>query len=61
VLGLKGVAPVAMLSGSGAAAYAAFPEGRDLAGLVGEYEAAGYYVKVVGPHAVGAQIMDDGP
>ena len=48
-----------MLSGSGAAVYAAFPVGHDLETLVGEYERAGYYVRVSGPHAVGAEIMDD--
>ena len=48
-----------MLSGSGAAVYAAFPEGMTLTTLVGEFEKAGYFVRVAGPHAGGVEIMDD--
>jgi 4-diphosphocytidyl-2-C-methyl-D-erythritol kinase len=59
VLELRGCAPVAMLSGSGSAVVAVFPEGYALGGIVEEYEQAGLYVRVVGPHSAGVEITDD--
>ncbi len=53
---LRELAPVAMLSGSGSAAYAVFPDEEDLAELVVEFVEAGLYVKVVGPHPAGVQL-----
>lgn len=56
---LRESAVVAMLSGSGSAVYGVYPEGRDLATIAGGYEEAGLYVRVVGPHPGGVEIMDD--
>jgi 4-diphosphocytidyl-2-C-methyl-D-erythritol kinase len=53
---LQELAPVAMLTGSGSAAYAAFPGGEDLSEVVGEFASAGLYVRVVGPHPAGVQL-----
>jgi 4-diphosphocytidyl-2-C-methyl-D-erythritol kinase len=50
---LRELAPVAMLSGSGAAAYGAFGAERDLSEIVREFRDSGYYVQVVGPHPAG--------
>ena len=55
---LQELSPVAMLSGSGSAAYAAFPVGVDLSEYVSEFADAGLYVKVVGPHPAGVQLED---
>jgi 4-diphosphocytidyl-2-C-methyl-D-erythritol kinase len=56
---LRQSAPVAMLSGSGSAAVGIYTEGFDISGIVEEYEQAGLYVRVVGPHAAGVEITDD--
>jgi 4-diphosphocytidyl-2-C-methyl-D-erythritol kinase len=59
VLDLREQAPVAMLSGSGSAVFAVFPEGFDLEGIAKDMEEAGLFFKVVGPHAAGVEITDD--
>lgn len=59
VMRLKELAPVAMLSGSGSGAFAAFPDNADLTDVLGEFTEAGLYCKVVGPHPVGVEIMED--
>ena len=58
VLRLRQLAPVAMLSGSGSAVFAVFPEGRDLAPVAEEFTQAGLFVRVAGPHPAGVQILD---
>jgi 4-diphosphocytidyl-2-C-methyl-D-erythritol kinase len=59
VLDLKEKAPVAMLTGSGSAVVAVFTDGFDISEIIEEYENAGMYVRVVGPHAAGVEITDD--
>ena len=59
VLELRESAPVAMLSGSGSAVVAVFTEGFDISEIIEEYVDAGFFVKVVGPHAAGVEITDD--
>nr|MEE4267330.1 4-(cytidine 5'-diphospho)-2-C-methyl-D-erythritol kinase [Candidatus Krumholzibacteria bacterium] len=59
VLELRELAPVAMMSGSGSAVVAVFPERQDLEEIVGEFRKAGLFVSVVGPHAAGPVIRDD--
>jgi len=59
VLDLRESAPVAMLSGSGSAVVAVFTEGFDISEIVEEFVDAGFFVKVVGPHAAGVEITDD--
>jgi len=56
VLELREEAPVAMLSGSGSAVYAAFPRERDLSLLVEKYEEAGYFVRAVDAHVTGVEV-----
>ncbi len=53
---LRELAPIAMLSGSGAAAYAAFAVDDDLSEVVAEFAEAGLYVEVVGPHPSGVEL-----
>lgn len=53
---LRELAPVAMLSGSGAAVFAAFASGEDLTETVAEFVDAGLYVELVGPHPVGVEL-----
>ncbi|MFT5234591.1 MAG: 4-diphosphocytidyl-2-C-methyl-D-erythritol kinase [Candidatus Krumholzibacteriia bacterium] len=53
---LQELAPVAMLTGSGPTAFAAFADEENLDEFVAEFEAAGLYVKVVKPHPNGAQL-----
>ncbi len=53
---LQELSPVAMLSGSGSAAFAAFADAEDLTEFVAEFSEAGFYVKVVGPHPTGVQL-----
>jgi len=55
---LRELAPVAMLSGSGAAAFAVFAVGEDLTEMVAEFVEAGLYVAVVGPHPTGVELED---
>ncbi|MCP4572378.1 MAG: 4-(cytidine 5'-diphospho)-2-C-methyl-D-erythritol kinase [bacterium] len=59
VLGLRQLAPVAMLSGSGAAVFGVFPEGRDLADQAGEFEQTGLFVRTVAPHPGGVEVLQD--
>jgi 4-diphosphocytidyl-2-C-methyl-D-erythritol kinase len=59
VLELRETAVVAMLSGSGSAVYGVFPADRDLAQMAGEYSESGMFVRVVGPHPGGVEIMED--
>jgi len=54
---LQEVAPVAMLSGSGSAMFGVFPESRDLEDLVAEFEDGGNEVHLVGPHALGTEML----
>jgi 4-diphosphocytidyl-2-C-methyl-D-erythritol kinase len=56
VLELREEAPVAMLSGSGSAVYAAYPREKDLSSLVAQYEDAGYFVRAVGAHVAGVEV-----
>lgn len=56
---LREVADVAMLSGSGSAAYGVFPADRNLAQIAGGYSESGMFVRVVGPHPGGVEIMED--
>ncbi len=57
VLRLQELAPVAMLSGSGSAVVGVFPDGEDLTELVGEFEEAGMFVRLVGPHGAGVVVQ----
>lgn len=50
-------APVAMLSGSGSAVMAVFPDGENLDELVAELEADGLFVRVVGPCVSGVHVQ----
>lgn len=59
VLDLRETAVVAMLSGSGSAVFGVFPADRDLAQVAGGFSEAGLFVRVVGPHPGGVEIMDD--
>ena len=52
---LQELAPVAMLSGSGSAAFGVFAAEEDLAEYIAEFVEAGLYVKVVGPHPAGVE------
>lgn len=56
---LRETAVVAMLSGSGSAVYGVYPADRDLAELARGFSEAGLFVRVVGPHPGGVEIMDD--
>lgn len=60
VLRLRQLAPVAMMSGSGSAVVAIFADGTDVSDLVGEFEEAGMFVRVVGPHAAGVSLTEAG-
>jgi 4-diphosphocytidyl-2-C-methyl-D-erythritol kinase len=53
VLHLRELAPVAMLSGSGSSVVAVFPDGQAIDEVVDEFQDAGLFVSVVGPHAAG--------
>ncbi|HPF70303.1 MAG TPA: hypothetical protein PLQ13_06515, partial [Candidatus Krumholzibacteria bacterium] len=57
VLRLRGLAPVAMLSGSGSAVVGVFPDGRDLEAIRDEFEQAGLWVTIARPHAGGVEFM----
>ena len=59
VLQLREEAPVAMLSGSGSSVVAVFGEGEEFAELREDLVGAGFFVRVVGPHAAGVEIRDD--
>jgi len=59
VVRMRQLAPVAMLSGSGSAVVGVFPDGRDVTAVVKEFEQAGYFTRIVGPHAAGVEITED--
>ena len=50
---------VAMLSGSGSAVFGVFDDGHIMGEIVEEFEAAGYFVRVVGPHTAGVEITEN--
>ncbi len=56
---LRELAPVAMLSGSGSAVVAVFPDGRAIDGIVQEFEEAGLFVSVVRPHPAGSLVESE--
>ncbi|MFH1843405.1 MAG: 4-(cytidine 5'-diphospho)-2-C-methyl-D-erythritol kinase [bacterium] len=58
VLHLRELAPVVMLSGSGAAVVAVFPDRCDIPKISEEFARSDWFVRVVGPHAVGVEIRD---
>ncbi len=58
VLHLREVAPIAMMSGSGAAVVAVFSEDYDASDLVREFLETGYFVKIVRPRACGVRIKE---
>ena len=58
VLRLRELAPIAMLSGSGAAVVAVFAERGDLDEIAEEFAHPGWYVSVVGPQASGVEIQE---
>ncbi len=58
VLRLRELASVAMLSGSGSAVFAVFAEGRDLTMVRGEFEQMGLFVRTVGPHTAGVEVLE---
>lgn len=59
ILRLREEAPIAMMSGSGSAVFAAFPVGRDVSELIKEFTETGYFVKLVGPRARGVRFRDE--
>jgi 4-diphosphocytidyl-2-C-methyl-D-erythritol kinase len=59
VMQMRQLAPVAMLSGSGSAVFGAFTDGRNLQDAMREFEEAGHFVRVVGPHTVGVEITEN--
>jgi len=58
VMHMRQLAPVAMLSGSGSAVVGVFPDREDLEAIRGEFEQTGLFVRIVGPHPSGVEIMD---
>ncbi|RKZ15175.1 4-(cytidine 5'-diphospho)-2-C-methyl-D-erythritol kinase [bacterium] len=58
VLRLRELEPVAMLSGSGSAVFAVFPDDYDMTPVAGEFEQAGLFVRAVGPFSTGVQVLD---
>jgi 4-diphosphocytidyl-2-C-methyl-D-erythritol kinase len=58
VLDLREMAPVAMLSGSGSAVVAVFPDGRAIDTVAQEYAEAGLFVSVVKPHPAGSLVVN---
>jgi 4-diphosphocytidyl-2-C-methyl-D-erythritol kinase len=58
ILHLKEIAPVAMLSGSGAAVVAVFANENELP-KISEFAQEGWFVRVVGPHAGGVTFMEE--
>lgn len=61
VLRLREAAPVAMLSGSGAAVVAVFATEteREIEQLQAEFAHIGWFVRVVGPHTAGVEVRED--
>ncbi len=60
VFELREVAPITMMTGSGSAVVAVFPDDYDTTGFVREFLEAGYFVQVVRPRPCGVRIKDDG-
>jgi 4-diphosphocytidyl-2-C-methyl-D-erythritol kinase len=58
VLRLKELAPIAMLSGSGAAVVAVFSDHSNLNEISAEFAHPGWFVSVVGPQAFGVEIQE---
>ncbi len=58
VLHLREMAPVAMMSGSGAAVVAVFPDGFDAATIRNEYTEAGFFVAMVKPRTCGVRVKE---
>jgi len=56
---LQELAPVAMLSGSGSAAFGVFPADFDLTEILAEFAGLGVWMKVVTPCAGGVQIVGE--
>ena len=56
---LRELAPVAMLSGSGSAVVAVFPDGRAIDEIVQEFEGAGLFVSVLRPHPAGSLVENE--
>lgn len=56
---MRDLTPVAMLSGSGSAVFGVFDDGQDVGEIVEEFEAAGNFVRVVGPHTAGVEITEN--
>jgi len=59
VVRMRQLAPVAMLSGSGSAVVGVFPDGKDLTAIVKEFEQAGLFARIVGPHVAGVEFTED--
>jgi 4-diphosphocytidyl-2-C-methyl-D-erythritol kinase len=59
VMQMRQLAPVAMLSGSGSAVFGAFTDGHPLQDAIREFEEAGHFVRVVGPHTAGVEITEN--
>ncbi len=59
VLRMRDLAPVAMLSGSGSAVVGVFKGGSDLSAILAEFEQAGLWARIVGPHASGVGFTED--
>jgi 4-diphosphocytidyl-2C-methyl-D-erythritol kinase len=55
---LRELAPIAMMSGSGSAVFAVFPEGHHLSAITSEFARQSSFVRVVGPHVAGVQIKE---
>ncbi|MHB8078611.1 MAG: 4-(cytidine 5'-diphospho)-2-C-methyl-D-erythritol kinase [Candidatus Krumholzibacteriia bacterium] len=59
VLRLQELAPIAMLTGSGAAAVAVFDEKHWASQIQDEFAAPDWFVRVVGPHPAGVEITEE--
>lgn len=58
VMQMRDLTPVAMLSGSGSAVFGAFTDGHPLQDAIREFEEAGLFVRLVGPHTAGVEITE---
>ncbi len=59
VLRLKELAPIAMLTGSGAAVVGVFDEQNWTSHIGDEFDAPDWFVRVVGPHPAGVEITEE--
>lgn len=59
VLRLRELAPIAMLTGSGAAVVGVFDEQIWTAQIRDEFEAPDWFIRVVGPHSAGVEITEE--